>query len=173
MPSWEEPDRCRKLGAELRLCLCGATNEPNKKSTMFLLRCALLAAVTCSGCGHGPPGRLSVAVESYLNGLRWKRFHHSAAYVPADRQAEFLERYLAAEDDLHIESAEIRGVVLQPDEEFPTARVIVMAQAYLLPSMVLEKVIMVQTWQQRDGAWRLIETSRELAPALAGAASAG
>ena len=106
------------------------------------------------------------AVGTYHDLLRWKNVDGAARFRLEENRPEFLERYVAVEDDLKIDSIEVRSVVWQPvvEEEPLVAIVTVVAHAYLLPSTVLEKVIMQQRWEYRDAAWVLVTTSRELVP---------
>ena len=46
------------------------------------------------------------------------------------------------------------------------ADVVLVAEAYLLPSTVVEKITIVQHWARVDGAWVLKESSRDLLPGV-------
>ncbi len=109
---------------------------------------------------------LEPAVQSYNTLLRWKKFERAADYLPVEERADFIERYLAAEDDLYVESVEVRAISWLSDKPLPAAQVVVVANAYLLPSTVLEKYIIRQRWEYRGKKWLLTERSRELAPPL-------
>ena len=117
-------------------------------------------------CSTSANETLQSAVESYNAHLRWKRFSHAANYQPSDRRALFLQRYVASEDDLHIQSIEVQGVQILEDQPVPTADITAVAERYLLPSTVVEKVVMTQRWELRNGAWIIISTSNELAPSV-------
>jgi hypothetical protein len=120
------------------------------------------------GCaGHQAAGqKLQYAVHSFNDHLRWKRFDSAAAFLPSDLKPDFLERYLSVEDDLHVESIEVRAVSNESTEDIETAKVTVVAQSYLLPSNVLRKTIITETWELRGGRWTMAEMSRHLAPPL-------
>ena len=130
-----------------------------QKTTWLLLALMLAACATHSGANT-----LRESVNTYNQNLRWKRFANAAHYVPADQRAEFLQRYLQAEDDLFIQSMEVRNVSSYAVEGEQRADVVLVAEAYLLPSTVVEKITIVQKWHQVDGAWILEESSRELVP---------
>ena len=44
--------------------------------------------------------------------------------------------------------------------------VVLVAEAYLLPSTVVEKMTIVQRWAHIDGSWILEKSSRELVPEI-------
>ncbi|MEZ4272752.1 MAG: hypothetical protein R3C68_15370 [Myxococcota bacterium] len=133
-----------------------------------LRECApiLLLGVTLLACASSSDasGTLHRAVNSYNELMRWKKFEQAAGYIPANKRADFLERYLAVEDDLFVESMEVRGITWVTTEDNPVVDVNVIANAYLLPSTVLEKVVMRQRWEFRNGAWNLANNSREIVP---------
>lgn len=103
-------------------------------------------------------------MNSYHQSLRWKRLDTAAQYRLAEERADFLARYLAVEDDLNIDTMEVRGVHFIPDSDPLAADVVLTAEAVLLPSNVLEKHVITERWELRGDTWRLIETSMELAP---------
>ena len=105
-------------------------------------------------------------MKAYNELVRWKKYDSAGAFrTPEDRTA-FMVRYLAVEDDLNVESMEIRSVVWPPvtAEQPIAAEVVIVASAYLLPSTVVEKVIIQQRWEFRDGRWMIVESDKELAP---------
>lgn len=128
-----------------------------------LLWMALMGASACS-MGETQGLRLQRAVHGFNEDLRWKRFDGAAAYLEPKEQAAFLERYLRAEDNLYIESLEVRAVAAEAEGDTEVARVTVVAQSYVLPSIDVQKTIMVQTWKLRDGSWRLVDMSQHLVP---------
>lgn len=132
---------------------------------MFKLTLALTALLITTACaGTGSGDTLRASVSAYNQNLRWKRFNSASHFVPAKSRAKFLERYLSAEDDLHIQSMEVRDVTSYVKDGSPVADVVLVAKAYLLPSTVVEKVTIIQHWSHIDGAWLLTESSRELVP---------
>jgi hypothetical protein len=107
---------------------------------------------------------LQRSVSMYNDGLRWKRFQAAASFVPPAARAAFLDRYLASEERLQIESLEVKSVAVVPGEKIPTYDVFVAATAYMLPSNVVERIVFTERWQQLDGAWQVVHVDRELAP---------
>lgn len=128
----------------------------------------LLMLLAACGRLRSNPDVLPRAVNAYNTFLRWKKYDSATAFRTPEDRADFAARYLAAEEDLSVDSIEVRSInVLEVAEgEPPTAEVVVVAHAYLLPSTVLEKIIMKQRWEQREGNWLLIESDRELVPPL-------
>ncbi len=110
--------------------------------------------------------KLPGTVGAYHELLRWKKFDGAARFRLAEDQPQFMARYVTAEDDLSVDAIEIRQIAYPPvaEDEPLVAMVTVVAHAYLLPSTVLEKIIMLQRWENRGGSWVLLETSRELVP---------
>jgi hypothetical protein len=128
--------------------------------TLGLTLAAALAACAPSASDMD----LQRSVSMYNDGLRWKRFQMAASFVPPEARAAFLDRYLASEERLQIESLEVKSVAVVPGEKIPTYDVFVAASAYLLPSNVVERIVFTERWQQVDGAWRVVHVDRELAP---------
>ena len=120
--------------------------------------------VSCASTNAGES--LQASVSAYNQNLRWKRFTNASQFVPAESRAKFLERYLNAEDDLHIQSMEVRNVTPYTKDGNRLADVVLVAQAYILPSTVVEKLTIVQRWAHVDGSWLLEESSRELVPEI-------
>ncbi|MEO1172987.1 MAG: hypothetical protein AAFX94_13200 [Myxococcota bacterium] len=126
---------------------------------VVMLTCA------CAGGAHKGKG-LRVAVDSYHDSLRWKRLTAASRFRTADQRSEFLAKYLAVEEDLSIDSIEVRDVSFVPDSDPLAANVVLTAETYLLPSTVLKKHVITERWEQYGDAWRLVETSHEFAPGL-------
>ncbi len=128
---------------------------------------ALLVLVLSAGCAStNAEEPLQVAVNRYNDNLRWKRFAEAASYLLPEARRTFLARYLATETDLNIDSLEVRSVAEIP-AAVPTYEVTVVAEAYVLPSTVLSRVIMTQRWELGEAGWQLVGSDRELAPLLA------
>ncbi len=118
-------------------------------------------------CAGGTSSKgLKVAVDGYHDSLRWKRLTNASTFRVPEERSNFLARYLAVEDDLSIDTIEIRGVTFVPDSDPPAADVVVTAQAYLLPSTVLHKHVITERWELRGEDWLLVDASVELAPEL-------
>ncbi|MEL6196063.1 MAG: hypothetical protein AAFQ77_03310 [Myxococcota bacterium] len=130
-----------------------------------LLACLVTGSVGCSGSG-GEGKHLKAAVDDYHANLRWKRLNEASNYRATERRAEFLARYLAVEDDLSIDTIEVRGVTFVPDSQPPAADVVISAEAYLLPSAILKKHVITEHWELDGERWLLVSTSAELAPEL-------
>lgn len=124
-----------------------------------------MSAAACAGTARKGQG-LRVAVDAYHDGLRWKRLTQASRFLPPKERSEWLARHLAVEEDLNIDSIEVRDVAFLPDSEPLAATVVLTAEAYLLPSTVLRKHVITERWEQHGDAWRLTETSHEFAPEL-------
>jgi hypothetical protein len=136
---------------------------PQTTTPAILLAAALFAA--CAG--RASEADLGRCVALYHDNIRWKRFTQAASFLPPEARQAFVERYLASEDRLEVESLEVRSVTPISGQERPTYDVAVVASAYLLPSTVLSRSILTERWQLIGGAWRVIHRDRELAPAAA------
>ena len=99
---------------------------------------------------------------TYNQSLRWKRYNTAARFLAPDKRADFLEQYLSAEDDLHVQSVEVRSVNTYERDGDKVADVVLIAEAYLLPSTVVKKTTIVQTWKHQNGGWELIEPGTSL-----------
>ena len=69
-------------------------------------------------CNKATAEGLTRAVDQYNKSLRWKRFTQASMFVAPDVRSKFLERYLAAEDDLNIQSLEVRAVHRDVTQDF-------------------------------------------------------
>lgn len=129
------------------------------------LALGLALAAALAGCAPSASDMdLQRSVSVYNDSLRWKRFQVAASFIPPEARAAFLDRYLASEERLQIESLEVKSVAVVPGEKVPTFDVFVAASAYLLPSNVVERIVFTERWQQQEGAWRVVHVDRELAP---------
>ena len=120
-----------------------------------------LCMLACAGPNAGESLRASVG--TYNQSIRWKRYNTAARFLAADKRADFLEQYLSVEDDLHVQSFEVRSVSTYEREGNQVADVILVAEAYLLPSTVVRKTTIVQTWQFQNGGWELVDPGTSLA----------
>ena len=136
---------------------------------LFIIFSILIGPLLVSCASTNAGETLQESVSAYNQNLRWKRFNNASRFVPAESRAKFLERYLTAEDDLHIQSMEVRNVTSYTKDGNRVADVVLVAEAYLLPSTVVEKMTIVQRWAHVDGAWLLEESSRELVPEISSA----
>jgi len=124
---------------------------------------ALVGIPACAAtAANGDP--LDICVSRYNEGLRWKRLNNASAFVVPERRAAFMRRYLSREEDLHIESLEVRAVTKIDEAAVPTFDVTVVAEAYLMPSTVLQKTVLTERWEQREGSWLLVASEPELVP---------
>ncbi len=130
----------------------------------------LLLAVLFIACARLQIHRdtLPRAVKAYNTFLRWKKYDSATIFRAPEDQPGFAARYLAAEDDLHVESIDVRSIAWPEvaEGEPPVAVVTVVALAYLLPSTIQKKVIMQQRWEYRSGSWVVVSSDRELVPKL-------
>tara|TARA_Y100001934_G_scaffold274321_1_gene366318 strand:+ start:130 stop:570 length:441 start_codon:yes stop_codon:yes gene_type:complete len=131
-----------------------------------LLLSALLLPI--SGCSSaGTAGQtLKASVAGFNKSLRWKKFNGAASFLPAAERSEFLKHYLGLEKDLFIQSLEIRSVQFQdssrnskPEQTSQQAQVLVMAEYYILPSTVVKRRPVMQSWELRNGNWQMIKSN--------------
>ncbi len=130
---------------------------------IFALTLAAAGLAACAPSASDMDLQRSVSV--YNDSLRWKRFQMAASFVPPAERAAFLDRYLASEERVQIESIEVKSVAAVPGEKAPTYDVFVAASLYTLPSNVLERVVLTERWKLVDGGWKVVHVDRELAPA--------
>ena len=107
---------------------------------------------------------LVTSVKTFNESMRWKRFQAAASFIPVTGRSSFLSRYRDTEEDLSIESIEIRNMELQETGGVQQAMVTVVSRSYLLPSTVLTTTRMTQHWELKNGAWLLTKTINELVP---------
>ncbi|MEC9466628.1 MAG: hypothetical protein VX834_12630 [Myxococcota bacterium] len=120
-----------------------------------------LCLLACAAPNAGESLRASVG--TYNQSMRWKRYNTASTFLAPDKRADFLEQYLNVEDDLHVQSVEVRSVNSYERDGKPIADVVVVAEAYLLPSTVVRKTTMIQTWLFSNGGWELIDPGTSLA----------
>ena len=120
-----------------------------------------LCLLACAGPNTGESLRASVG--TYNQSIRWKRYNTAARFLAPEKRAKFLEQYLMVEDDLHVQSVEVRSVNSYEKEGERRADVVLIAEAYLLPSTVVKKTTIVQTWRFQRGGWELIDPGTSLA----------
>lgn len=124
--------------------------------------------------GPSQSERLRESVNLFNESLRWKRFESAAKMVDPASQDHFLKDLMDAEDELFIYTMDIRSVEVKDekdvtkkdtdDKPVPTATVRVLAESYVLPSTVLKKEFLVQTWEERHGKWYVVDGFSELLP---------
>src|SRR5688572_9021496 len=118
------------------------TRGSQRVITMAALGATLMALGACASV-QARKDELVSAVSAYNQFMRWKKYDGAQTFRLPEDQPDFMARYSQAEDDLHIESMETRSVTFPPvEKDAPMqAKVVVVAHAYLLPSTVLEKVV--------------------------------
>lgn len=141
---------------------CRARSFPGLAATAgaLLLGSSLLACATMGASSED----LKAAVTAYNQHLRWQRYSSAAAFLPSSQRQAFLTRYISAEDDLHVESIDVRNIQWAPHGDVPGADVIAVAQMNLLPSTIVHKVLLQERWELRHGNWLLVACNRQLAP---------
>lgn len=132
---------------------------------MRLTVLCLLAVVAACAAGATAES-LARAVGMYNDAVRWQRFEQAALWVPPPARAAFLARFQAAQDRLHVVSAEVRGVTPIAGLDLPTYDVVVTISAYLLPNNVLTELVTTQRWQFVADGWTLVASEPELVPPL-------
>ena len=135
---------------------------------LMLLFSILLGPLLVSCASTNAGETLQESVSAYNQNLRWKRFTNASRFVPAESRAKFLERYLSAEDDLHIQSMEVRNVTSFTQDGNRVADVVLWPRR-IFAHTIVEKMTIVQRWTQIDGAWILEKSSRELVPEISSA----
>lgn len=93
-------------------------------------------------------------VDRFHHDLRWQYNEDAAARVDPRRRAEFRDQLEDLSEDLSITDWKVRKVELDPQEE--RARLRVELRYTRLPSTVLRKETVRQTWQLINGAWLLL-----------------
>jgi len=131
--------------------------------SLFIVAVLAVGPMACAGAEANAEA-LQNAAKSYKRFLRWTQFEHAATFLPVQAQAAFLDRYMAAERDLNIQSIEVRAIDWRPEADSFKANVTVIAEVYRLPSTVVKKVVMIQRWELQQERWVLVESTRELVP---------
>ncbi len=112
----------------------------------------ILVLSACAGSTKDPMKDLKDAVDGYNTAFRWKNFGKAAAYLPNDLRAEFVAYFDEDSASLHIEAVEVLRVDAQSDD---AAEVTVRYRYMLLPSVTVQKKVVVQSWHQVDEHWIL------------------
>jgi len=119
------------------------------------MRYLLMIFLTLVSCATPYSNRknLRQTVAAFYDDLRWKRFDNAAQRLPEEKQETFLQYCLDTENDLSIDSLEIRSIILHNKNQ--TAQVILQAEYTLLPSTVVQKRRLAQRWKRDGNAWYL------------------
>lgn len=120
----------------------------------WLMMALLMVSTACAGSSGNEMKELKQAVDGYNTAFRWKNFHRAAAYLPNDLRTAFVTYFDEESASLHIEAVEILKVDMESDE---AAEVTVRYRYMLLPSVVVQRKIVKQSWHRVDGAW-ILET---------------
>jgi len=108
-----------------------------------------------AGCAAPQADRmksLRTSVEAYNTAFRWKNYHRAATYLPNDLRTAFVTYFDEDSSALHVEGVEVLKVDLQSEK---AAEVTVRYRFLKLPSVVVERKVVVQSWHYLDGAWVL------------------
>jgi len=92
-------------------------------------------------------------VDRFHHDLRWQYNEDAAARVEPRRRAEFRDQLEDLSEDLSITDWKVRKVELESQGE--RARLRVELRYTQLPSTVLRKEMVRETWQLINGAWLL------------------
>lgn len=127
-----------------------------KLSLLSLLLLALLTPL--GGCKTtASPLELKTSVKGFNENLRWERFDAAATFLPPAERSAFVRHYLELQEDLSIQSLEVRNVQLNEQQDIPRAQVLVQAEYYLLPSTVVHQQTLTQEWEFNQGVWQLAD----------------
>lgn len=118
----------------------------------LLAAIALLTALTACASTRMQESltQLNESVEGYNEAYRWKNYERAAAFLPPDLRAAFIATY--EDDSLHIEDYQIVAVNLDSER---AATVTLRLRYMLLPSVNIDKRVLVQHWHKLGEAWIL------------------
>lgn len=113
-----------------------------------------LALSACAGSTSDGMKELQKSVDAYNTAVRWKNFHQAASFLPNDLRTAFVTYFDEESPSLHIEGVEILKVDVKSDDK---AQVTVRYRYMLLPSVVIDRKVVQQSWHRIDGDW-ILET---------------
>ena len=121
----------------------------------LLAVCALLAA----GCFELPTKKeaLATAVRDYNEGVRWGKLDQAAKFLPIESRRRFVDRRAQLGEELEIADYEVERVDLGPNRE--TAEVRVQVTWVAKARGIVEKTMVAEKWERKQGDWYL---TREL-----------
>ena len=115
---------------------------------------ALVVVSACSGL-RNRRSDLKDAVHTYVDAIRWGHVERAAAYIPADKRGDFVERKRVALARMRVHEVELRSVDLTDEDS--RARVIVTLVWSNRDAPVTHQEAVEQRWQFRGSEWLLIE----------------
>ena len=129
-----------------------------RPSTLLLI----IVAATSLQCGiTNHAATLKSSVLGFNENLRWRRYDGAASFLPHKDRGPFLKSCLGKERDLFIQSLEIKDVHLNQESETQKAKVLIMAEYYILPSTVVQRKPVNQEWEFSNGLWQLVKSDFE------------
>ena len=136
---------------------------PSHRKLVQLSLSAMVLAL--SGCfiftNYNAKERLTVSAREFNDDVRWSRFEQAAAKIPADKRQQFIDKHRALEDELEIADYELAGVdVDKSDKKMTRATARVELTWTLKRRGLLEKTIIQQSWEDRDGGWVVVKQER-------------
>ena len=132
---------------------------------MSRLRMVSYIALTCILTGIGA-GACSLPVSSegdehpyelmkkYLEALRWKNYQAASMFWLSTRRDRWLEQREAEEDIVNYQGFGVKGFKTLENGSKVEARVRV--EMYRNDTLVLEKKLMLLTWEKVDGQWFIV-----------------
>jgi hypothetical protein len=113
---------------------------------------AALALSACAGSSRDSMKKLKDSVDAYNTAFRWKNFHQAAMYLPNDLRTPFLTYFDEESPSLHIDGIEVLKVDVKSED---AAEVTVRYRYMQLPSVVVDRKVVTQSWHRVDGNWIL------------------
>lgn len=119
-----------------------------------------LSLVGCAGATRGKLDDLKESVDAYNTAVRWKNYRQASLYLPNDRRTDFLTYFDEDNPSMHVEGVEI----LQVDIKSRDAAEVTVRYRYMeLPSVVVERKVVTQSWHRIDNRWILEDEDPPLA----------
>ncbi len=116
------------------------------------LSAVVVAAMLLACTGHDvrPIGKIAeMSRTDFFRALRWKQYPAAAHFMAPEFRQEFIDRFSAFRDDLHI--SDVRLVNLQTSEDGRRFETTVEMDYTLLPSIQLKTFVFDQTWVDQYG----------------------
>lgn len=110
------------------------------------------AAGACAGSTRDHMKDLKQSVDAYHTAFRWNNYQQAAMYLPNDLRTAFVTYFDEDSPTMHIEGVEI----LKVDVKSPDAADVTVRYRYMkLPSVVVQRKIVQQSWHRVDDEWIL------------------
>jgi len=133
----------------------------------WLLLLALIGGAAC----RTPAQRredFGNAVRMYNEGVRWQRWSHAAAYIPAAERPDFVDERADLEKELRIDDFEVLRQDLAVGGQRATVRV--RYTWHLDREGIVHETTATQGWEQRGRRWYMVEERRARGPEMPGVA---